>query len=102
MIPLAAVGAHLNGQVVNVSSAGVKIRVAQQMAVKPRIGDVYRIVSSQDRMLCEVTHWIPSPDGLEIGFKIVYWGDQGALKRLTEASPRKPGIWRNFVASRQH
>lgn len=86
MTPLASVSTRLTGQVINVSEHGVRIRMAEEMSAPPRIGDVYRILSSQDRMLCEVSHCMPGSDGIEIGFRILHWGETGELKRVTKAN----------------
>jgi hypothetical protein len=83
MTPLAAVATRLNGHVINVSPHGVRIRVAEQMSGQPpRIGDVYRILTNRDRMLCEVCHCLSGADGTEIGFRIVHWSDTGELNRV--------------------
>jgi hypothetical protein len=85
MTPLAAVATRLNGQVVNVSFNGVKVRVPELRNGQPRVGDVYRILSSKDLMLCEVRHWKLQADGTDIGFRILQWSDAGELKRVTTA-----------------
>jgi hypothetical protein len=83
MTPLAAVATRLNGQVVNVSFHGVMVRVAELTSGQPRVGDVYRILSSRDLMLCEVRHWQLQTEGTDIGFRILQWSDAGELKRVT-------------------
>ena len=82
--PLAAVGTRLSGQVINVSSHGVKVRLTEQMTGEPRVGDVYRILSSRDRMLCEVNHCLSGTHGTDIGFRILYWSETGELNRIVE------------------
>jgi hypothetical protein len=85
MTPLAAVATRLKGQVVNVSFHGVKVRVAELTNNQLRIGDVYRILSSRDLMLCEVRNWQSQSEGTAIGFKILKWSDAGELKHVTTA-----------------
>jgi len=86
MTPLAAVAVRLKGQVINVSSNGLKVRVCEQMERDPRVGDVYRILSSRDRMLCEVNHCRPGSGGTEIGFKILHWSEAGELKQIVKTN----------------
>jgi hypothetical protein len=83
--PLAAVATRLNGQVVDVSFHGVKVRVAELTGGLPRVGDVFRILSARDLMLCEVRHWQLQVEGTDIGFRILQWSDAGELKRVTMA-----------------
>jgi hypothetical protein len=83
MTPLAAVATRLNGQVLNVSFNGVKVRVPKLTNGQPRVGDVYRILSSKDLMLCEVRHCQLQAEGTDIGFRILQWSDAGELKRVT-------------------
>lgn len=85
MTPLAAVATRLNGQVVNVSFNGVKVRVPELTRGQPRVGDIFRILSSRDLMLCEVRYWQFQADGTDIGFRILQWSDAGELKRVTMA-----------------
>lgn len=86
MTPLAAVAVRLKGQVINVSANGLKVRVCEHLDRDPRVGDVYRILSSRDRMLCEVNHCRPCGDGTEIGFKILHWSEAGELKQALKAN----------------
>jgi len=78
---LAAVTTRVNGQVLNVSSQGVKVRVTKPASEAPRVGDVYRILSSKDTMLAEVCYSLARNEGTDIGFKIVYWSAIGELNR---------------------
>jgi hypothetical protein len=89
--PLAKVSARLTGQVINVSSRGVRVRVAQPLTSLPRVGDVYRVLSTNDRMLCEIIHWLSNGESTDIGFRIVHWTDPGPLNRLVETSLRTNG-----------
>lgn len=92
LTPLAAVAAQMNGQVINVSSHGIKVRVVEMMSGQPRIGDVYRILSGRDDMLCEISHWRPERQGAEIGFRILHWSDTGELNRIIRAQKRSSSI----------
>src|SRR5580658_10121895 len=89
--PLAAVSGRLTGQVINVSSRGVRIRVAQPLTSLPHVGDIYRVLSTNDRMLCEIIHWLSNGESTDIGFRIVHWTDPGPLNRLVETSLRANG-----------
>jgi hypothetical protein len=81
--PLGSVGVTgLEGQVVNVSSHGVRIRVAGPSVGTPQAGDLYRIRSSDDRMLCQVVNSLSGIHGTDIGFRIVYWSETGELDRV--------------------
>jgi hypothetical protein len=86
--PLATVSARLTGHVINVSSRGVSVRVAQPLTGLPRVGDVYRVLCANDRMLCEIIHWLSNGESTDIGFRIVHWTDPGHLNRLVETSLR--------------
>ncbi len=102
LTPLAEVAAQLTGHVINVSSHGVKVRVVNLISGQPRIGDVYRILSGRDDMLCEVSHWRSEPQDTEIGFRILHWSDTGELNRVARAQKRsgliQPGSpGRSFV-----
>jgi hypothetical protein len=88
LTPLAAVAAQMNGHVINVSSHGVKVRVVQLMSGQPRIGDVYRILSGRDDMLCEVSHSRSEQQDTEIGFRILHWSDTGELNRVARTQKR--------------
>src|SRR5580704_8981522 len=89
--PLATVSARLIGQVINVSSRGVSVRVTQPLTTLPRVGDVYRVLSTNDRMLCEIIHWLSNGESTDIGFRIVHWSDPGHLNRLVETNLRTNG-----------
>lgn len=79
--PVGSVAASLQGEVVDVSGHGVRVRVAGLTAT-PKAGDLYRILSSDDRMLCQVAHTFPGAKGTDIGFKIVYWSETGKLNQV--------------------
>ncbi len=72
--PLATVSARLIGQVINVSSRGVSVRVTQPLTTLPRVGDVYRVLSTNDRMLCEIIHLLSNGESTDIGFRITFTG----------------------------
>lgn len=72
----------LEGQVVNVSSHGVRVRVTGMAGELPQVGDLYRVRSSDDRMLCQVANSLSGIHGTDIGFRIVYWSETGALDRV--------------------
>lgn len=72
----------LEGQVVNVSSHGVRVRVPGLAEGTPQVGDLYRIRSADDRMLCEVANSFSGIHGTDIGFRIVYWSETGDLERV--------------------
>ncbi len=74
----------LNGHVINVSARGVRVRLAQPLSGCPRAGDVYRVHSSNDRMLCEITHWLSNGESTDVGFRILHWSDTGQLNRVVE------------------
>ena len=92
LTPLAEVAAQMNGHVINVSSHGVKVRVVQLMSGQPRIGDVYRILSGRDDMLCEVSHWRSERQDTEIGFRILHWSETGELNRVARTEKRSGSI----------
>lgn len=82
MTPLAAVGTRLRGSVVDVSTRGVRVHFDKQFKVPPRAGEVYRVQSRGDLMLCEVRNVKVAGAGAELGLQIVHWGGAGELKRL--------------------
>jgi hypothetical protein len=84
MTPLAAVNRRLEGAVVEVSTRGVKVHFEKQLKELPRSGEVYRLQSSDDIMLCEVRHAEVSGAGASMGFQIVHWSNGGQLKRLVQ------------------
>jgi hypothetical protein len=89
--PLATVSTRLTGQVINVSSRGVRIRVDQPLTSRPRVGDVYRVLSSDDRILCEIIHWLSNGESTDIGFRIVHWSDRGQLNHIVETGLQTNG-----------
>jgi hypothetical protein len=80
--PLAAVATRLHGSVVNVSTRGVRVHCDRELKDLPRAGEVYRIQSGGDLMLCEVRNSAVTEAGADLGFQIVHWGGTGELKRL--------------------
>ncbi len=84
MTPLAAVTTRIHGSVVDVSARGVRVRFDKNLKNLPRAGEVYRVQSRGDIMLCEVCHAKVVEAGADLGLKIVHWGDSGELKRLVQ------------------
>jgi hypothetical protein len=97
MIPLANVAIRLSGRVLNVSRRGVKVHVDEPLAGYPRTGDVYRVLSGNDVMLCEIRHYQLLGESAEVGFQIVHRLSRGELNSLieaykgTHADPTGPG-----------
>src|ERR1700680_9443 len=85
MIPLASVTSRLCGRVLNLSRHGVKVRTDEPLEEPPRTGDVYRIRSGDDVMLCEVRYYRLFGAGDEVGFKILHRFSTGELSRLIQA-----------------
>jgi len=79
--PLAAVATRFHGSIMNVSTHGVKVHCDTELKELPRAGDVYRVQSGGDLMLCEVRHSRVTDDGAILGLQIVHWDDAGELKR---------------------
>lgn len=91
--PLAAVATRLHGSVVNVSTRGVRVHCDTELKELPRAGEVYRVQSSGDQMLCEVRNAEVTETGADLGLQIVQWNGAGELKRLlikTEARNGNP------------
>jgi hypothetical protein len=86
LTPLAAVATRLGGSVVNVSTGGVRVHVNTQLKQLPRVGEVYRVQSQDDQMLCEVRNAEIYEAGAAFGLQIVYWGNSGSLRRLVSDS----------------
>jgi hypothetical protein len=84
LTPLAAVSTRLTASVVNVSMRGVRVHVGGQMKELPRPGEVFRVQSRDDLMLCEVCHAGVAAAGAQVGLKIVYWSAAGELNRLVQ------------------
>jgi|SRR5580692_10260579 hypothetical protein len=82
--PLAEVATRLHGSVVNVSTRGVRVHFDARLKELPRAGDVYRVQSRDDLMLCEVRYSEVAEAGADLGFQVVHWGDAGELKRLVQ------------------
>jgi hypothetical protein len=86
--PLAAVATRLHGSVVNVSMQGVRVHLEAGLKVPPRAGDVYRIQSRDDLMLCEVRYFEVAEAGADLGLQVVSWRNAGELKRLVQDQRR--------------
>ena len=84
MTPLAAVATRLRGVVVNVSTRGVKVHFETLLNEQPRAGDVYRVQSGDDLMLCEVRHCDVAGKGADLGLEILHWVSAGELSRLVQ------------------
>ena len=88
--PLAAVNKRLEGAVVEVSTHGVRVHFGEQLKELPRSGEVYRLQSTDDLMLCEVRHAEITGSGAEMGFQIVHWSISGQLKKLVQRAVSLP------------
>ena len=88
MTPLAAVATRIHGSVVNVSGRGLKVHVDAPPKERPAAGDVYRVQSGDDLMLCEVRHYQPVAEGVDLGFVILHWVNVGELSRLVKEFDR--------------
>jgi hypothetical protein len=99
--PLAAVGTRFYGSVVNVSAGGVRVHCDAQLKELPRAGEVCRIQSRGDLMLCEVRNSAVAQAGADLGFQIVHWADAGELKLLSETgcSTSRPAAMRSVMAA---
>jgi hypothetical protein len=82
--PLASVATRLHGSVVNVSQSGVRVHFDKRLKQMPRAGEVYRLQSRDDLMLCEVRYFEAAETGADLGLAIVHWSDAGELKRLVQ------------------
>jgi hypothetical protein len=89
--PLAAVATRLHGSVVNVSNRGIKVHFNTRLKALPRPGEVFRVQTRDDLLLCEVRHSEAAEAGADLGLQIVHWGDAGELKRLVQARQRNGG-----------
>src|SRR5579862_8096239 len=87
MTPLAAVATRLHGIVVNVSPRGVRVRFATLLNVHPKAGEVYRIQSGNDVMLCEVRYCEFAGEGADVGLEILHWVKAGELNQLLKNYP---------------
>jgi PilZ domain len=100
--PLAAVGTRFYGSVVNVSTGGVRVHCDTQLKELPRAGEVCRVQSRGDTMLCELRNAAVAAAGADLGFQIVHWGNAGELKRLiseTGTSDTRPSGMRSVMAA---
>jgi hypothetical protein len=87
--PLADVATCLHGSVVNVSTRGVRVHCDNELNELPRAGDVYRVQSRGDLMLCEVRHSVVTNAGADLGLQIVHWVGAGELKHLLNRGPKR-------------
>jgi hypothetical protein len=89
--PLAAVATRLHGSVVNVSTRGVRVHCDTELKELPRAGEVYRVQSRGDQMLCEVRNAAITETGADLGLQIVHWNGAGELKRLLSKTGTRNG-----------
>jgi len=87
VIPLAAVATRLGGSVVNVSTRGVRVHFDTPLKEVPRAGEVYRVQSGDDLMLCEVRYYDVVEEGADLGLQILHWTEAGELNRLVQDPP---------------
>ena len=100
--PLAAVGTRFYGSVVNVSKGGVRVHCDTQLKELPRAGEVCRIQSRGDIILCEVRNSAIAEAGADLGLQIVQWGNAGELKHLLSesgCSSTRPALLRFVMAT---
>ena len=90
--PLAAVATCFHGCIVNVSTRGVRVHCDTGLKELPRPGEVYRVQSRGDLMLCEVRNSSVTEAGADLGLQIVHWGGAGELKRLLSETGAKMEI----------
>lgn len=88
--PLAAVATRLRGSVVNVSTRGIRVHFDIRMKEVPRPGEVFRVQTRDDLMLCEVRYFEDAGTGADLGLQIVHWGGVGELNRLVQDRQRVP------------
>jgi hypothetical protein len=99
--PLASVAIRFEGSVVDVSTRGVRVHVETQLQELPRTGDVYRVQSGDDIMLCEVRHAEVAGAGADLGLLILHWSKEGKLKRLIEHQKKEDQKHHEVNASRR-
>jgi len=68
---LADVLTRLHGAVVTVSTCGVKVHFETRPKEQPRAGEIYRVQSRDDLILCEVRCVEVAGAGADIGLQIV-------------------------------
>jgi hypothetical protein len=88
--PLAAVATRLRGEVVNVSARGIRVHFEIRLKEMPRAGEVFRVQTRDDLMLCEVRYFEAAGTGAYLGLQIVHWGGTGELNRLVQDRQRVP------------
>jgi hypothetical protein len=86
--PLSAVTSHTRGLVVDVSARGLKVHADGISETSLVNGDVYRVQSGDDLMLCEMRHRRFEGDCGDIGFAILHWVSAGKLNRLVHEFTR--------------
>lgn len=89
--PLATVTTRFEGSIINVSDGGLRVHLDAQLKQLPRAGEVYRVQTQDDVMLCEVRNAEVVGAGAELGLQIVHWADAGKLKRLVQHKLRNAG-----------
>jgi c-di-GMP-binding flagellar brake protein YcgR len=86
--PLSAVTNRVRGMVVDVSARGLKVHADGISETSLVNGDVYRVQSGDDLMLCEMRHRRFEGDSGDIGFAILHWVSAGKLNRLVNEFTR--------------
>src|SRR5437867_11471803 len=78
--PLAAVAKRFHGTVVNASGKGLEVHIDNGLKESPRLGEVFRVQTGDDLMLCEVRRSTADGPALRLGLQIVHWAKVGQLK----------------------
>jgi hypothetical protein len=84
LTPLSAVTNRLHGSVVNVSSRGLKVHAGKLPEEHLTAGNIFRVQSGDDLMLCEIRHRRVEGETADIGFSILHWVSEGKLNRLVK------------------
>ncbi len=69
--PLASVAIRLQGSVVNVSTRGLRVHFDTRLNEQPRAGEIYRVQSRDDLLLCEVCHCEAAGAGTNLDLQII-------------------------------
>ena len=80
--PLSAVTNRIRALVVDVSVRGLKVHADGLTEKELAAGDVYRVQTGDDLMLCEIRHRRLEGESVDIGFAILHWVSAGKLNRL--------------------
>jgi hypothetical protein len=88
MTPLSAVTTRLHGSVVNVSDRGLKVQATALTDQHLTTGNIYRVQSGDDLMLCEIRHRRLDGENVNIGFAILHWVSAGKLNQLVKEFSR--------------